>query len=545
IILPDISNNNNHGTLFNMEPANDWITSTAPIPYNSIADGNWDVDNTWNIGQMAPINDWARVIVDHNVHMNQDQTLKTLIINSGALLTVDAGYDLTMDGVLTNAAGTSGFVVQANATGMGSVIQDSPGVDATVQEYITSERWHLVSPPVANSTINTYFDIYLKEWDEPTRSWTYLVDPVTLPLNVAQGYSAWADNIYTGTTTVDFTGTLNTGDYTLSSLDYTVIGGNSEEGFNLVGNPYPSAIDWNTNWNITNLSGWAIIYDNGVYRGWNTYLTGMDRSYNGKLDGIIPSTQGFWLRAIGGGASVTIPASERVHDAQAFYKDSEESIYAGIRLQVSTNEFTDDAVILLHPEGTSEFDGLYDLAQFENIPEAPQLYSIMSDGNYAVNVISENTEEAVIAIGFKTGQAGTYEITTASMSNFSNNMTMVLEDIKLDILTELKEGISYEFDFDLMDNEHRFNLHFKDAAIDDEKGYLDIHIYSFNDQVYIQTPELESAEVVIFDIMGQEILREQTSSTGYSVLKITTGTGYYLVKLITNDRIITEKVFIK
>jgi len=158
----------------------------------------------------------------------------------------------------------------------------------------------------------------------------------------------------------------------LSSLDYTVIGGNSEEGFNLVGNPYPSAIDWNTNWNITNLSGWAIIYDNGVYRGWNPYLTGMDRSYNGKLDGIIPSTQGFWLRAIGGGASVTIPASERVHDAQAFYKDSEESIYAGIRLQVSTNEFTDDAVILLHPEGTSEFDGLYDLAQFENIPEAPQ-----------------------------------------------------------------------------------------------------------------------------------------------------------------------------
>jgi len=88
-------------------------------------------------------------------------------------------------------------------------------------------------------------------------------------------------------------------------------------------------------------------------------------------------------------------------------------------------------------------------------------------------------------------------------------------------------------------------LHFKDAAIDDEKGYLDIHIYSFNDQVYIQTPELESAEVVIYDIMGQEILRDQTSSTGYSVLKITTGTGYYLVKLKTNDLVITEKVFIK
>jgi hypothetical protein len=546
LTLPDISNNNNNGILVNMNPAMDWIPSTAPIPYLSIADGNWDVDNTWNTGQMAPVNDWARVIVDNDVNLNQDQTLKALVINSGASLTVNAGSDLTMDGVLSNVAGTGGLIVEANASGMGSLIQDSPGVGATVQEYVTSERWHLISSPVSNASIGTYFDIYLKEWDEPSRTWTYLVEPITIPMNVAQGYSAWADNNYTGTTTVDFVGTLNIGDFSVSGLDYTLVGGDNQEGFNLIGNPYSSALDWNTNWTISNLSGWAMIYDNGVYRGWNPYLTGANRSYNGKLDGIIPSTQGFWLRAIATGASFTIPASERVHDAQAFYKDGEETVTPSIRLQVNINDYIDDAVVILHPQGTDEFDGLFDLSQFDNVPEAPQIYSMMNDGNFAVNVISENADEKVIPVGFKTGQAGTYSITAASLENISADFEIYLEDVQLNTLVEVVEGMSYEFNYDLLDNEHRFNLHLKDGAIGfGENGQSQLNIYSFNDHVYIRTAELEASEVVIYDIMGQEVLRELTSGTANNSFRITNGTGYYVVKLQTNSQVITEKVFIK
>ncbi|MEZ5195817.1 MAG: hypothetical protein R2764_05305 [Bacteroidales bacterium] len=39
-------------------------------------------------------------------------------------------------------------------------------------------------------------------------------------------------------------------------------------------------------------------------------------------DGIIPSTQGFWVRATSASAALTIPQSERMHSNQAFYKDS-------------------------------------------------------------------------------------------------------------------------------------------------------------------------------------------------------------------------------
>ena len=48
---------------------------------------------------------------------------------------------------------------------------------ANVQQYLSSERWHLVTPPVTGATINTYLDIYLAEYNEPDNSWTYLVQP--------------------------------------------------------------------------------------------------------------------------------------------------------------------------------------------------------------------------------------------------------------------------------------------------------------------------------------------------------------------------------
>ena len=68
----------------------------------------------------------------------------------------------------------------------------------TVEQYITSQQWHLISPPVSGATINTYFDIYLKEYNEPSDTWTYLVTPTSTPMNFSKGYSAWASVLIYG-----------------------------------------------------------------------------------------------------------------------------------------------------------------------------------------------------------------------------------------------------------------------------------------------------------------------------------------------------------
>ncbi|MBM3435746.1 MAG: PKD domain-containing protein, partial [Bacteroidetes bacterium] len=246
-------------------------------------------------------------------------TINKNLMISGNLVVNPEAY-LTNNGAFIGIDGN--LILQADESGMASFINNggiSIGGSAVVQEYISSEKWHLVSSPVADATIYTYLNMYLKVYNEPTNTWACLNQPTTLPLNVCQGYAVWASDALTGSKIVNCTGSgLNNSSYLLSNLDYSPA--SEKAGYNLVGNPYPCAIDWNSDWSTTHLSGWAVVYEDGVFRGWHPTLGG----YNGKTDGIIPATNGFWVRATDYNASFTIPASERVHNSQPFYKDSEQ-----------------------------------------------------------------------------------------------------------------------------------------------------------------------------------------------------------------------------
>ena len=195
-----------------------------------------------------------------------DFQMNDLSIGAGNQL-VNRG-NLTVNGVLANFAGTPGLILKADQSGFGSMIHYTPNVPATVEQYLDSERWHLVSQPVSQTTIVVYEGIYLKEWSESNSEWTYLVQPTTIPMNQYEGYSAWASDALTGNTTVTYEGNLKAGNGAYTNLTYT----SASQGWNLVGNPYPSPVEWNTNWFLNNVGGWAVVYENGTFKGWNPWM---------------------------------------------------------------------------------------------------------------------------------------------------------------------------------------------------------------------------------------------------------------------------------
>ncbi len=87
--LPDMSSNTNDGTLTNMDPSTDWVSSTAPIPYYSVSDGSWNSNATWATGQKAPVNSWANVNIDNNVDITSAEDCEDMNISSGASVTVN------------------------------------------------------------------------------------------------------------------------------------------------------------------------------------------------------------------------------------------------------------------------------------------------------------------------------------------------------------------------------------------------------------------------------------------------------------------------
>ncbi|NOX46534.1 MAG: hypothetical protein GXO89_06100 [Chlorobi bacterium] len=465
-------------------------------------------------------------------------------IGSGSSLEIQAGAWATINGTLTNMNGTGGLIVKSDQTGSGSLIHNTASVQGTVQGYLTSEKWHLVSPPISDAELASYLDIYLMDWDEPSATWTYLVDPLTMPLEKGLGFSAWADDNITGNTTVDFAGTLNSADIVLN-LDYTLA--SSQIGWNLIGNPFSSSIDWNTNWTMNDVGGWAVVYDNGVDRGWNPYLPSGSESYNGKTDGIIPMTQGFWVRATAAGAAITIPSSERIHGNQAFYKETSEVAVPTLRLAIEGNNNTDEAVVILMENATSGFDALYDLEKFSS-SDVPKLFSIMGESELSVNVLPENfsgSSNPSVDMGFEMPKSGQYKITASGMESFDLETPIYLEDLKEGQSIDLRQQQEYVFASGPLDETNRFILHFSNPlGLSENPDINQIRIYGSTGFVHISMDEPIKGIAKVFDMLGRETgnIRLDGNNKQYSMP--VAGKIIYVVKVFGENDMWTKKVYV-
>ena len=106
--------------------------------------------------------------------------------------------------------------------------------------------------------------------------------------------------------TVDVTGVVNNGNLSVTLYNHN---NTYTQGFNLVGNPYPSPIDWNASagWTKTNIDN-ALYYfkasTTDQYGGtYSTYINGI--SSDGVVNNIIPSMQGFFIHVSDGTCPVT------------------------------------------------------------------------------------------------------------------------------------------------------------------------------------------------------------------------------------------------
>ncbi len=95
IALSDHANNENDGTLYNMYDS-DWVTSTAPAPFFTVGNGNWETNSTWATGQTSPVHPWSRAMIKHNITLNSNMELIEMIIDTAAIMTISTGDTLTV-----------------------------------------------------------------------------------------------------------------------------------------------------------------------------------------------------------------------------------------------------------------------------------------------------------------------------------------------------------------------------------------------------------------------------------------------------------------
>jgi trimeric autotransporter adhesin len=113
--------------------------------------------------------------------------------------------------------------------------------------------------------------------------------------------------------TFDLTGPINQGDVSLPVFHNTSV---PSESWNLVGNPYPSSIDWDdASWTKTNISASIAVRDAGagIFQVW-------DGSTGGLTGGVIASGQGFWVRTTAASPQLIIKESAKTATSGAFLR---------------------------------------------------------------------------------------------------------------------------------------------------------------------------------------------------------------------------------
>ncbi|WP_410503562.1 T9SS sorting signal type C domain-containing protein [Flavobacterium sp. Root901] len=357
-----------------------------------------------------------------------------------------------------------------------------------------------------------------------------------------------------------FTGVPNNGD-----ISFTPIATK----WNLLGNPYPSAIDADM---LINNTGVGALYfwthnspPNGSVVGDAKYnytaadyavytLTGSTGTSSGAavMLGKIAAGQGFFFKASTGSNIVFTNSMRVVGNNSQFFKTAETKGIEKNRLWLNfaNAEGAFKQALIGYIEGaTNSWDQNYDAATL-NGNTYVDFYSISEAKKLAIQgraIPFEDTD--VIPLGYKTTVAGEFTIAIDHTDGLFDNQKVYLEDKTTNTVYDLKAG-DYKFTTEIGTFTDRFQLKYtnKTLGTGDFENVKDGVLVAVKDKVIniISTKE-NIKDVSVFDINGRLIYnKKKVNSLELSISNLQAAEQVLLVKVtLENKAEVTRKIIFK
>lgn len=532
----DETSNNNDGTLNNMSNSN-WVTSTVPMPFRTSGSGNWSSTNTW-LSSTIPNSQYTVVEIDHNITVDDDYTVGKLTNN--ATITINPTASLVLKDQLVNSSGT--IKVTSNSAGsIGSFKDAGTGSFGTnvLERYFTDNKWHYFSSPISTLSSNAFSGGAIWKYDETTPGWSRV--PLNTNLEIARGYDVYFAN--TGAKQLTFTGTFNTGEKSCS-LTYSSSAG---QGYNLVGNPYPSTIDWDAS------SGWSRTNVNSSIYVWNpntssveTYVLNGGQGTNGGSR-YIPATQGFFVVCTQN-TTLTMNNNVRVTNDDRTLRENFNS--NELRIKISGFGYSDETLIRFNPEASNRYDGLYDASKFYSYNrEIAQIYTLDKQNiEYAIQSIPNITDNEVVPLNLYIGTEGFYEL-TFDKSHLSENCNIILEDKLTHQFIDLNSQDKYSFFATYTDQVDRFLLHFYQNQqvfnlSTNEKTAQNLEVYTIGKTIYVYNPseKPENTIIKIYCLSGECLYEKELNFNGLISFEPDLIDGVFILTMQSGNKLFNKKI---
>jgi hypothetical protein len=499
-----------------------------------------------------------------------ENLIRNLIITN--LTGVELGGPLKLTEILKvatgtlNAAGNLTLLSTADKTALidGSGAGEVSG-NVTMQRYLDAGfGYKYFSSPFQDAAVNNFaatvdlnasfpnFYNYIE--NKVSSGFTTYTDPLNLLLPL-QGYAADFGST-TDQKTVVMTGTVNNG-----PLAATLYNNNQPytRGFNLVGNPYPSPIDWDssTGWDKINIDDALYFFDSGTtsqYTGaYSTYINGI--SSDGVAGPVIASMQGFFVHVSDGAYPVTatfgINNTARVNNlSPVFHKSTFREVPKTlIRVSVGFSNnpgYADPLVVYATDGATPDFEKSFDAIKLMNIDEQiPNVYSIADNASkLAINGLSAMDAGTIIPLGIKTEKEATVEFNLRDLENWPTDLNLYLTDAVTGIDHDLQLDPVYKVHLEKGITENRFSLRCT-AADGAPKSNGDIYYsYGSGAEMYIRIKLIneQSGTLVVSNLLGQTLSQTAVQGNGdYKLDKLTADT-VYIVSFISAGNTHSVKV---
>ncbi|MBS1525373.1 MAG: T9SS type A sorting domain-containing protein, partial [Bacteroidetes bacterium] len=288
-------------------------------------------------------------------------------------------------------------------------------------------------------------------------------------------------------TTLTATGNLNQGQVTVrdwytptsANLGYTVSAGNTAiRGFNLVGNPYASSINWDTyNTTSTTTGIYALSVSPTVYvldpttKNYGAYTKGSGGIGTHNATNVLVSGQGFFVLASNTSAKLIINESAKVNTqlTGANLLMSKSPLDAGnmqyLRLDMIKDSVNyDDILIRFNGSSTAAFSPDED-AEYKQGYGQENLASLSADSvPLAINVQPLPRKGAVIPLSVSAANDGNYTLSLKNIVGIPTLYSITLVDNYTHSSTDLRESPIYNFSISKSDSNsygsNRFKLIF-------------------------------------------------------------------------------------
>lgn len=392
--------------------------------------------------------------------------------------------------------------------------------------------WHDISSPVANHPIEDFttgnYDFY--RYDEPSAVWQYHAGESGpfATMEPGRGYLVAFDTERDMT----FNGMMQHGNV---SIQITRDNTGSLAGFNLLGNPYPSYLDWESVYHAsTNVSPTIYVWDEDKSQ-YATYDANLQMGTFDKTQYLAPG-QGFFVKCNNAsGGNVVFDDNARCHKSSTEVPFRGENIIMKINVEGAVSGIDELIMKLNCPETAG---ALKMTSMSEN---APYLSYEYENEDYVMICLGEELSKDSLPFKFKAGQNDDF-IMTFDIQNFEGDF-LELEDLLTGEKVDLLSQNHYNFAGAPNDVAQRFRINFKEALGVEGINERELFVYSNGDMVSIYGIQGKS-QIRIYDVRGI-LLSEKTSGENNVELNILNyKSGVYIIQVSDETGVFTKKIIV-